>query len=116
MRLRQRHLDSTAQAQGEIHHARKAPETGIERTCRNPPSQTWSITLTWGSKERKRWYAKAALGTDGHYTAFAPKLVGTLGSLIGQLRTEAGETGCAPTAVWAVSGVLNSPTLSELLQ
>jgi hypothetical protein len=36
----------------------------------------------------------AAPGTDGHYTAFAPKLVGNLGSLIGQLRTEAGQAGC----------------------
>jgi hypothetical protein len=49
----------------------------------------------WGSKEKKRWCARATLGKDGHYTAFAPKLVDTLGSLIGQLRTEAGETGCA---------------------
>ena len=49
----------------------------------------------WGNKEEKRWCARAALGTDGHYTAFAPKLVGNLGSLIEQLRTEAGETGCA---------------------
>ncbi len=49
----------------------------------------------WGSKEEKRWCARATLGTDGHYTAFAPMPVGPLGSLIGQLRTEAGETGCA---------------------
>jgi hypothetical protein len=49
----------------------------------------------WGSKEEKRWCPRAALGTDGHYTAFAPKRVGNLGSLIGELRTEAGETGCA---------------------
>jgi hypothetical protein len=48
----------------------------------------------WGTKEEKRWCARATLGTDGHYTAFAPKLVDNLGSLIGQLRTEAGETGC----------------------
>ena len=48
----------------------------------------------WGSKEEKRRCAKATLGTDGHYTAFAPKLVDKLSSLIGQLRTEAGETGC----------------------
>jgi len=49
----------------------------------------------WGSKEEKRWCAKAKLGADGNYTAFAPKLLDNLGSLIGQLRTEAGETGCA---------------------
>ncbi len=49
----------------------------------------------WGSKEEKRWCARATLGTDGLYTAFAPKPVGNLGSLIGQLRTEAGEAGCA---------------------
>ncbi len=48
----------------------------------------------WGSKEEKRWCAKATLGTDGDYTAFAPEPVGNLGSLIGQLRTGAGETGC----------------------
>ena len=49
----------------------------------------------WGSKNEKRWCAKATLGTDGCYTVFAPKLVGNLGWLIEQLRTEAGETGCA---------------------
>jgi hypothetical protein len=49
----------------------------------------------WGSKEEKRWCAKATLGTDGCYTAFAPERVGNLGSLIKQLRTEASETGCA---------------------
>jgi hypothetical protein len=49
----------------------------------------------WGSKEEKRWCAKATLSTDGRYTAFAPEHVGNLGSLIEQLRTEAGETGCA---------------------
>ena len=83
----------------------------------------------WGCKDAKRWCAKAvvASGTDGHYAAFAPKLVGNLGSLIGRLRTEAGETGSGfagfdfpiwPTAVRespAVSGALNLPTLSELL-
>ena len=40
----------------------------------------------WGTKEEKRWCAKATLGTDGHYTAYAPKLVGNLGSLIEQLQ------------------------------
>ena len=49
----------------------------------------------WGSKDAKRWCAGAALGADGRYTAFTPELVGNPGSLIGQLRTEAGETGCA---------------------
>ena len=49
----------------------------------------------WGSKDAKRWCARAALGADGHYTAFAPKLVGNPASLIGQLRKEAGHTGCA---------------------
>jgi hypothetical protein len=48
----------------------------------------------WGSKDVKRWCASATLGTDGHYTAFAPDTVGNLGSLIGHLRTEAGESGC----------------------
>ncbi len=49
----------------------------------------------WGTKKEKRWCAKATLGTDGHYTAYAPNLVGNLGSLIEQLSREAGETGCA---------------------
>jgi hypothetical protein len=49
----------------------------------------------WGSKDAKRWCARAALGANDHYTAFAPKHVGNPGSLIGHLRTEAGETGCA---------------------
>ena len=49
----------------------------------------------WGSNEEKRWCAKAILGKDGHYTVYAPEQVGDLDSLIGQLRTEAGETGCA---------------------
>jgi hypothetical protein len=49
----------------------------------------------WGSKDEKRWCARVVLGTDGRYTAFAPELVGNPGSLISQLRTEAGETGCA---------------------
>ena len=35
------------------------------------------------------------LDTDGHYTAFAPEPVCNPASLIEQLRTEAGETGCA---------------------
>jgi len=48
----------------------------------------------WSSKEGKRWCARAALGADGRYTAFGAELVGNLGSLIGQLHTEAGETGC----------------------
>jgi hypothetical protein len=49
----------------------------------------------WGSREEKRWCARAALGAEGRYTAFAPELVGNPGSLIGQLRNEAGETGAA---------------------
>jgi hypothetical protein len=46
----------------------------------------------WGSTAKKRWCARATLGTDGHYTVFAPQRVGDLGSLIEQLRMEAGET------------------------
>ena len=49
----------------------------------------------WSSKEEKRWCARAVLGTDGHYNAFAPKQVVNLGSLIADLRTEASETRCA---------------------
>ena len=51
----------------------------------------------WGSNEKKRWCAKATLGTDGHYTAFAPEPVGNLSSVIERLRKEIGETGCAFT-------------------
>jgi hypothetical protein len=49
----------------------------------------------WGGKQKKRWCAGAGLGTDGSYTAFAPKVVGNLGSLLEQLRTVAGDTRCA---------------------
>ena len=49
----------------------------------------------WGSTAKKRWCAEATLGADGRYAAYAPKLVGNPGSLIGQLRKEAGDTGCA---------------------
>jgi hypothetical protein len=49
----------------------------------------------WGSREEKRWCATATLGRDGYYTACAPKLVGSPASLVEQLRTDAGETGCA---------------------
>jgi len=48
----------------------------------------------WGNKPAKRWCARAVLGADGNYTAFAPEPADTPGSLIGQRRTEAGETGC----------------------
>jgi hypothetical protein len=57
------------------------------------PNVVWHAD--WGTKEEKRWCARATLGTDGNYTAIAPKHVGNPGSLIEQLRTEAGETGCA---------------------
>lgn len=49
----------------------------------------------WSSNEKKRWCARAVLGRDGHYPAFAPELVGNPGSLIEPLRTEAGNAGCA---------------------
>jgi hypothetical protein len=49
----------------------------------------------WGSKEAKRWCATATLDANGRYTAFAPRLVGNPSPLIRQLRTEAGEGGCA---------------------
>jgi hypothetical protein len=49
----------------------------------------------WGSSEKKRWFAKATVGADGCYMASAPTPVGNLGSLVEELRTEAGETGCA---------------------
>ena len=49
----------------------------------------------WGSTAEKRWCAKAMLGTGGRYTASAPEPVGPPGSLMGQLRTKAGDAGCA---------------------
>ena len=49
----------------------------------------------WSSKAEKRWCARATLGTDGHYTAFAPELVGNPTLLVGQLCKEAGDAGCA---------------------
>ncbi|MBZ5669230.1 MAG: hypothetical protein LAO04_05825 [Acidobacteriia bacterium] len=49
----------------------------------------------WGSKNPKRWCARAFLGADGRYTAFAPERVGTPGSLVSALCREIGGTGCA---------------------
>jgi hypothetical protein len=48
----------------------------------------------WGSSENKRWCARAVLGEDDLYTAFAPEPVRTPGSLIERLREQAGPTGC----------------------
>jgi len=63
-----------------------------------PAKPTVVYHADWGSKEEERWCARAIPGTDGHYTAFALERVGHLGALIGQLRTEAGENGCALAA------------------
>jgi len=71
------------------------PETGSETVMAQPIKPNVVYHADWGGKDTKRWCARATLGTDGRYTAFAPKLVGNLGSLVGQLRTEAGEAGCA---------------------
>jgi hypothetical protein len=49
----------------------------------------------WGSKDEKRWCAKATLDAAGRYTASAPKPVGNPGALLGQLRKEVGDAGCA---------------------
>ena len=62
--------------------------------------------VDWGSKKENQWCAKATLGKDGHYAASRPKPVGNLGSLIGQLRTEAGETGCASAGLNFPIGIL----------
>ena len=48
----------------------------------------------WGSNEKKRWCARATLGSDGHYTAFAPERVGNPASIIARPQNHAGETGC----------------------
>jgi len=47
----------------------------------------------WGSKPSKRWCAKSVLGSDGAYTAFAPRLVGAPEDLLESLRKDAGESG-----------------------
>lgn len=47
----------------------------------------------WGSTPSKRWCAKAALGTDGRYTASEPVRVGDLTKLLVNLRAEAGALG-----------------------
>ena len=48
----------------------------------------------WSSNASKRWGAKAALGSDGRYTASQPKPVNELADLFTNLRTEAGDAGC----------------------
>ena len=48
-----------------------------------------------GSSAKKRWCAKAVLGIGGRYTASAPEPVSLPTSLIGRLRTEATDDGCA---------------------
>jgi hypothetical protein len=60
-----------------------------------PAKPTVVYHADWGSKDAKRWCARASLSADGRYTAFAPEPVGPPGSLIGQLRKEAGEGGYA---------------------
>lgn len=47
----------------------------------------------WSSNPRKRWCAKATLGSDARYSASAPQLVGDLPTLLESLRAEAGEAG-----------------------
>lgn len=42
-----------------------------------PAKPTLVYHADWGSKEEKRWCSRAAPGTDGHYTAFAPEPVRT---------------------------------------
>ena len=78
------------EAQGKIHELRIAPADRAE-----PIKPTVVYHADWGSNENKRWCARAALGADGCYTAFAPEPVGNPGLLIEQLRKEAGEIGCA---------------------
>src|ERR1035437_3932948 len=56
---------------------------------------TLVIHAAWSSKSSKRWCAKAALGTDGHYTASEPAKVGELESMLSDLRREAGSLGTA---------------------
>ncbi len=60
-----------------------------------PIKPTLVYHADWGGQPQKRWCARAVLGADGRYTAFAPEHVGNPALLIERLRTEAGETGCA---------------------
>ena len=63
----------------------------------HPTKPTVVYHADWSCRESKRWCAKATLGTDGHYTAFAPEPVGNPSSLIERLHKEIGDTGCAFT-------------------
>jgi hypothetical protein len=45
----------------------------------------------WGSKDSKRWCAKATLGSDGRYTASGPRPVGDPSLVLKNLKAEAGE-------------------------
>jgi hypothetical protein len=49
----------------------------------------------WGKDEHKKWASKAVLNDAGQYAVSVPRKVGTLGSLISNIRSEIGKTGCA---------------------
>jgi len=49
----------------------------------------------WGTAANKRWLAKATLGADARYTAYAPTLVRDHEKLIPSLREEIGKNDCA---------------------
>jgi hypothetical protein len=49
----------------------------------------------WGTDPRKRWLARAKLGSEGRYTAEAHLLVGDHTQLITSIRSEVGSQGCA---------------------
>ena len=65
----------------------------IANACKVPSSHIYHAD--WGTNPSKRWLARAKLGSDGHYTAEAPRLVGDHTQLIASIRSEVGSRGCA---------------------
>lgn len=49
----------------------------------------------WGTDPKKRWLARAKLGSEGRYTAGTPRLVGDHSQLINSIRSQIGSEGCA---------------------
>jgi len=58
-------------------------------------SPTHIYHADWGTDPKKRWLARAKLGSDGRYTPEAPHPVGDHTQLITSIRTEIGSEDCA---------------------
>ena len=58
-------------------------------------SPTHIYHADWGTDPKKRWLARAKTGSDGRYTAEAPRPVGDHTQLITSIRTDIGSEGCA---------------------